>query len=141
MAVKIPKSLRDRVRKRAQHRCEYCQASEWLSGQRCHIDHITPLALNGSSALNNLCLACAACNGFKLDKIQGVDPESNKLILLFNPRDQQWNNHFEWSNDGTHIIGLTPCGRATVFILKLNRPLAITARTAWVSIGKHPPNE
>ncbi len=140
MIVKIPKQLRNHVRKRAHYKCEYCQASEWLSGQRCHIDHIIPLALDGSSTLNNLCLACAARNGSKLDKIKATDFESNEIVPLFNPREQQWADHFVWSNDGTHITGLTPCGRATIFALKLNRPLAVVARTAWTSIGRHPPN-
>jgi hypothetical protein len=34
---------------------------------------------------------------------------------------------------------LTRCGRATVIALKLNNFFAVTARSAWVSAGWHPP--
>ncbi|OQY59936.1 MAG: hypothetical protein B6245_04170 [Desulfobacteraceae bacterium 4572_88] len=35
-------------------------------------------------------------------------------IVLFNPREQNWSEHFRRSDDGLHIIGLTAIGRATV---------------------------
>jgi hypothetical protein len=82
-----------------------------------------------------------ASDGSKLDRIEGEDPESGKITPLFNPRTQRWYSHFMWSENGTRIIGTTPCGRATVNILKLNRPLAIAVRTHWVSINRHPPQE
>jgi hypothetical protein len=139
--IKIPKLLAELVRARARFRCEYCQSSEWLSGQRCQIDHIIPLARGGKTEPGNLCLACAACNSFKLDRLDAADPESDEVIALFNPRTQRWHDHFAWSNDGTHINGLTPCGRATVSALRLNRSLAVAARAAWVSIDRHPPKD
>jgi hypothetical protein len=43
------------------------------------------------------------------------------------------------AEDGTHIIGRTACGRATVKALKLNHSFAITVRRSWVSVGWHPP--
>jgi hypothetical protein len=46
-----------------------------------------------------------------------------------------------WSHDGLRITGLTPVGRATVGILKMNRPLSISARAVWVSVNRHPPKE
>ena len=141
MTTKIPKRLSRRVRERAHHRCEYCQTSEWLSGQRHPIDHILPRALGGDTTFDNLCLACAACNGSKLDHTDALDPESREHVALYNPRTQPWQSHFAWSDDGTHVIGLTPCGRATIFALKLNRPLALAARALWVSVKRHPPAE
>jgi hypothetical protein len=61
------------------------------------------------------------------------------IIILFNPRKQKWYEHFRWSEDGTKIIGLTPCGRATVNALRLNNSLAIVVRKNWVKAGWHPP--
>ncbi|WP_202803614.1 hypothetical protein [Spirulina subsalsa] len=64
---------------------------------------------------------------------------SKASVPLFNPRQNQWSEHFTWSKNGTEIIGLTPCGRATVLALNLNNPIAVTVRKQWVSAGWHPP--
>lgn len=141
MAISIPPKLRKLVRERANYRCEYCQSSEWLSGQLCHIDHIIPRDKGGLTVAENLCLACASCNGSKLDFTRAVDPETGETVFLFHPREQDWNDHLTWSEDGTEIIGTTPCGRATVALLRMNRPLAVAARTVWVSVGRHPPRD
>jgi 5-methylcytosine-specific restriction endonuclease McrA len=44
-------------------------------------------------------------------------------------------------NDGTHILGRTPCGRATVLALRLNNMIAVTVRRQWTSVGWHPPSD
>ena len=139
MSRKIPDRLAKLIRERANYRCEYCGASEWLSGQLCQIDHIIARARGGATVADNLCLACAACNGSKLDRIEGEDPQSGEMVALFNPRTQQWQDHFAWSVDGTRIEGQTACGRATIILLKLNRPLSVAVRAHWVSIKRHPP--
>ncbi|MEW5987251.1 MAG: HNH endonuclease [Chloroflexota bacterium] len=139
-AIKISRRLIREVRQRANHRCEYCQSSEWLTGQPFTIDHIIPRAREGATISDNLCLACAPCNGYKLDQVEAVDPESGKIVPLFNARQQQWQDHFTWSVDGTEIIGLTSCGRATMAALKLNRPLVVSARATWVATKRHPPS-
>lgn len=100
----------------------------------CQIDHILPRARGGQSTLDNLCLACAACNGFKLDQVEASDPESNRIVKLFHPRQQVWGEHFAWNEDETHIVGLTAGGRATVALLKMNRPLVVAARAMWVAL-------
>ncbi len=135
----IPRALEKLVRERAGGRCEYCRAAEQLSGQPCQIDHILPRAHGGPTTPENLCLACVPCNSFKLDRTEGVDPATGDLAPLFNPRRQNWNEHFAWGEDGVEVAGLTPCGRATVETLRLNRPLALAARAIWVSIRRHPP--
>lgn len=141
MTTKSPQSMAKVVRQRANHRCEYCRASEWLTGQRHHIDHIIPRVHSGPTTLENLCLACAACNGSKQDKVEAADPESAELTPLFNPRTDKWHEHFAWSQDGLRVIGLTATGRATVQTLKMNRPLALSARAVWVSVQRHPPKD
>jgi hypothetical protein len=46
-----------------------------------------------------------------------------------------------WSRDGIEIIGITPCGRATVEALRLNNENVVTARYVWTKVGFHPPIE
>jgi hypothetical protein len=58
---------------------------------------------------------------------------------LFNPRIDQWNDHFAWSADGLEIVGLTSAGRATVRMLDLNRERLKRIRAADLEIGRHPP--
>lgn len=93
----------------------------------------------GSDELENLCLACELCNQYKWTKTEFNDPQTGQSIALFNPRQQRWSDHFQWSKDGTEITGLTACGRATVAALQLNNSLAVVVRQNWVRAGWHPP--
>ena len=68
-------------------------------------------------------------------------PVTGRRVRLFNPRRQQWKRHFQWSADGTEIIGRTVCGRATVAALHLNSDLAVLVRTNWIKAGWHPPTD
>lgn len=131
--------IRQRVRQRAKNRCEYClNHQEYVMG-KLQIDHIKPVAKGGSDEEDNLCLACELCNQHKWTQTDGVDPQSGQRVVLFNPRQDRWPEHFTWSADGTEIIGLTSCGRATVIALRLNNALAITVRRNWIRAGWHPP--
>ncbi|MFZ4663378.1 MAG: HNH endonuclease [Caldilineaceae bacterium] len=103
------------------------------------VDHITPRAHEGATAAANLCLACASCNGSKQARVDGIDSQTGERITLFHPRQQRWQEHFAWNADGTRILGITPCGRVTVEVLKLNNPLITVARSVWVNAGLHPP--
>ncbi len=109
-SVRIPQALRRLVRERVNSRCEYCQTSEWLCGLPCEIDHIIPRSKERPTTDDNLCLACASCNGYKRVSTHATDPDSGEDVSLFNPRQQRWNDHFAWNKDGTTIIGLTACG-------------------------------
>lgn len=107
---------------------------------RLELEHIIPLAKGGTNDEANLWLACPLCNGHKSDKVETLDPETNTIVPLFNPRRQTWNQHFRWSSDGTQIIGLTPTGRATVAALCLDSDSdAQEVRRYWVEAGWHPP--
>ena len=141
MPAEMPAALRREVRTRARSRCEYCQTAEWLSGIRGEVDHIIPRSQGGPTTGANLCLACVSCNGHKQSQTHARDPESDVEVTLFNPRQQLWREHFAWSEDGTLIQGLTPCGRATVVALQLNHALIVAARSIWASIRLHPPQE
>lgn len=139
--TKIPAALGRRVRQQARHRRGYCLCSEVLIGMRMEIEHFIPLALNGQTLEENLWLSCRRCNGFKGLLIQAIDPETQESAPLFNPRQQNWYEHFVWSEDGSEFIGLTAAGRATVNALNLNYPIAVMARKLWVSVGWWPPTD
>lgn len=135
----MDEDLRARVRKEAGDRCGYCLAPQRLVLGWLEIEHLTPSALGGTNDQENLWLACRLCNTFKSDQMEGVDPETGRCVPLFNPRRQPWTDHFNWSEDGTRILGRTPCGRATVLSLQLNNIIAVMVRREWVSAGWHPP--
>jgi hypothetical protein len=139
--LSIPDGLRQQVAKDARHRCGYCLTTEKYSGTHLHIEHIVPLAAGGSSERENLWLACALCNIYKGSQTHAPDPLTGKITPLFNPRIQIWTDHFSWSSNGTHVIGKTDCGRATVAALRMNNAFIVEARQYWVSVGWHPPKD
>lgn len=105
------------------------------------IDHIVPQTAGGLTEEENLWPACNRCNEFKGAQTHAPDPETLETVALFHPRKQVWHEHFAWSEDGTEIVGLTPCGRATVTALKMNNPEIVVARRLWVSAGWWPPQD
>lgn len=139
--ARISPTQRRRIGEQAQHRCGYCRCSERATGVPLEIDHIIPEAAGGSSRDENLWLACVMCNKIKGTQTHARDPVTGRRMPLFNPRKQAWKDHFEWSADGTEIIGKTPCGRATMIALQLNRPLLVIARRHWIAADLHPPKE
>ena len=80
-------------------------------------------------------------NSFKRTQIMARDPLHGRRVRLFNPRRQRWARHFQWSEDGTRILGRTACGRATVIALQLNHVMAVMVRREWVAAGWHPPED
>jgi HNH endonuclease len=137
--VRVPRRLRERVARTAGYCCGYCRTPELIAGFRLTVEHLIPEAKGGKTVEENLWLACHACNEFKGARIHGADPATGKRVRLWNPRRQIWPDHFSWSEDGTEIIGLTSCGRATVATLQLNRPQLVAARSLWVQLGWWPP--
>lgn len=113
--------------------------SEEASGIECQIDHIVPRSRGGQTASDNLCLACVACNGRKYARTVATDPDTGDEVPLFDPRRQNWREHFRWGSDGTRVVGLTATGRATIAALQMNDALIVAARSLWVGMGAHPP--
>lgn len=60
--------------------------------------------------------------------------------MLYHPRQMLWNEHFAGSQDSPLIIGLTPTGRVTLVLLRLNREGVVNLRQVLKSAGKHPPD-
>jgi HNH endonuclease len=138
---KISQKLINKIRRDAKYRCGYCQLPQDLIPNMLEIEHLLPLAEGGESEEENLWLACRNCNSYKSSKTKAVDPETNHLVKIFNPRTQNWNEHFDFSQEGIEIIGKTACGRATVVALRLNFEQAVTARRNWVIVGWYPPKD
>ncbi|MBX3083693.1 MAG: HNH endonuclease [Anaerolineae bacterium] len=124
------------VHQRANNCCEYCQTCQRVTGQAMHVEHIDP---QGGDHPDNLCLSCPNCNLSKAKRTTAHDPDTNSLVPLFNPRTQNWLEHFRWIENGQWIEGISPIGRATIINLKMNMERIIIARAIWISAGKHPP--
>ena len=135
----IPAALRRQVAGEALYRCGYCLCSEAILGEPMEFDHLIPQSRGGRTERQNLWLACSQCNDYKSDRVRARDPVTSKVVRLFNPRQDDWNGHFRWTEGGLLVEGTTPVGRATVAALKLNHPIRVTARRAWVIAGWHPP--
>lgn len=91
------------------------------------------------SNLANLAWACQGCNSHKYDKVEAVDPVTTRIVPLFHPRVDDWQQHFVWSGDYRLIVGLTAIGRATVAALQMNRRPLVNLRGVLVAAGEHPP--
>lgn len=137
---KIPASMRRIVAIRARGYCEYCRCSEQYTTESFTVEHIKPKNAGGETAVENLAWSCSGCNGHKHAKIKGLDLETREKIALYNPRQQLWSEHFEWSDDFTKVIGKTPCGRATVDALQLNRFGVVNLRNLLRDANLHPPH-
>ena len=120
--------------------------SEILSSAPLSIDHLQPQSLGGDDSIDNLALACRRCNETRYNFTTGIDPETQTEISLFNPRDQEWSEHFIWSVDALRIIGQTDTGRATCNRLDLNdnrrtEPFIQNARRQWIIAKLHPASD
>ena len=135
----ISEQIRARVQTQADNRCGYCLSPQQYILGMLEIDHLIPRSRGGGDEEENLWLACSLCNTFKSAQTHTVDPVTRRSIRLFNPRRQKWSRHFAWTEDGTQMIGRTACGRGTIVALRLNNPIAIKVREAWVAVGWHPP--
>ena len=136
---KIAEKTKAKIRQLAKNRCGYCLSQQEYVWDILEIDHIFPLAKGGKDDEENLWLICSSCNAAKSNKIEVFDKETESHIPLFNPRQQNWHEHFQWSKDGTKMKGKTAIGRVTILTLDLNKPRFIRVRKNWVLAGWHPP--
>jgi HNH endonuclease len=132
----MARSRRQQVWQRAGGWCEYCHMPQALTVLPHEIDHIRARKHRGSSALENLALACAPCNARKGSNAAGYDPEGGDLTPLFNPRHDCWTDHFSW--DGPVLKGKTPVARATIDVLGINEPDRVEHRRMLLSLRLYP---
>ena len=135
-APSIPSSLRQLVIERAQGKCEYCLIHQDDSIYSHEVDHVIARKHGGQTVAENLALSCLSCNRHKGSDLTTFDPLSNEIVPLFNPRRQTWSDHF--TLNGIHIIGITPTGRATVFLLKLNASTRLAYRQVLIAQQRYP---
>jgi hypothetical protein len=85
-----------------------------------------------------LAWSCHYCNLAKSSNLSGRDLVSGRIVVLFNPRRQRWQRHFVW--DAPRLVGLTPCGRATIAVLNINTTHRINLRELLAEAGRFPPS-
>jgi len=133
----VPASVLRRVRERALNRCEYCGISQESQEATFHVDHVQPRRDGGPTVLDNLALSCVSCSLRKGARTSALDPLTSTSVQVYDPRSSRWEEHF--SVDGDLVIhGRTAVGRATVELLRMNRPLAIAIRREEALRGRYP---
>lgn len=132
----MDEATKETVRDRAGGLCEYCHLPEAHVLIPFHIEHVTAKQHGGSDSLGNLANACQRCNLNKGPNLAGIDPETKKLVKLFNPRRHKWDKHFRW--EGPLLVGKTAIGRATVAVLAMNEPERLELRAELIDQGLLP---
>ncbi|MFN6566192.1 HNH endonuclease signature motif containing protein [Dendronalium sp. ChiSLP03b] len=122
----IPVALRRLVEERANYKCEYCLLPTKVAFFPHEIDHIIAQKHGGKTDAENLALTCWRCNRHKGTDLGSFDPQTGAFSFLFNPRTQQWSEHFTFSE--LTIVGLTDVGRTTVHLLQMNNEERIAER-------------
>ena len=125
----LSEQQKEAVKRRAGYRCEYCHITHW----ELQVDHIVPRSrrrrgfaaetIENIDDPENLAAACAHCNRLKDDFVTGRDPLSNREIRLFDPRRDDWDQHFAWSHDYLRLLPLSDIGGATIARLRMNDPV------------------
>ena len=126
------------VARHAGHRCEYCRAPEVIFNFPFEVEHILPRASGVEETEAELALACRSCNVHKAARTSGTDPLSGTIVRLFNPRKDQWSEHFQALVATGEIHALTDIGRATIDRLKMNDEAQKTARRQWARLSLFP---
>lgn len=132
----VPVKLRDSVIGRAKGCCEYCRVNQDYSDLAFHIEHIIAVAHGGKTVDTNLALSCLRCNLYKGTNIAAADPLTDEPTFLFHPRRHQWEEHFQLN--GAKIEGLTPEGRATILVLRLNEQERLIERELLLLFRRYP---
>lgn len=132
----MDRELEELVWQRAGQRCEYCHFPRAFVVLPFELDHIIAKKHRGETVADNLALSCFYCNSYKGPNVAGIDPETNDHTPLFHPRRDAWEEHFRW--DGPELLGLTPVGRTTIDVLRINHPDAIAVRSSLIEEGSFP---
>ena len=64
----LPPGLREAILNRDDHKCQLCGYSK-AQGATLEVDHIIPVAANGTNDPDNLWTLCQACNRWKGDRM------------------------------------------------------------------------
>jgi len=122
------------VRQRAEEICEYCHFPDYADNIPFHVEHIVASSHQRNDALENLAWSCSACNLNKGPNLATIDPDTGQQVDLFHPRRQVWAKHFTMSD--AIVVALTPSGRGTARLLKMNDPHRVAFRRELIVSGQ-----
>jgi hypothetical protein len=91
----------------------------------------------GATTAENLANACAFCNRAKGSDIGSIVEGGGEYTRLFNPRSDQWDDHF--SLQASRIVPRTTIGQVTAKLLGFNLPERLLEREALIRVGRYPP--
>ena len=128
--------LRRLVISRVERLCEYCliHAEDTVFG--CQVDHIISHKHGGLTEDSNLAYACVFCNRYKGTDVGSINSNSGEFSRFFNPRIEQWSDHF--SLDGVRIEGVTEIGVVTARVLRFNETSRLLERQALQIVQRFP---
>lgn len=101
-----------------------------------HMEHVISEKHGDETTLQNLALSCPTCNRFKGSDIAGADSKTGEAVFLFNPKLQDWHEHFNLN--GIIIESSTPEGRLTIRLLQLNHPDRLESRKLLIEANRYP---
>jgi hypothetical protein len=136
MSSYVAAELRRLVELRAGQSCEYCLIHESDTYLGCQVDHIVSEKHGGRTEAENLAFACTFCNQAKGTDIGSIVPGTGSYVRFFNPRTDQWADHFVLN--GPMIIARTPIGEATARILGFNDAERLIERETLLRVGRYP---
>ena len=134
MSRYISSKLKELVTNRAKSRCEYCHLNANYSYFPFHIEHIISLKHGGKTIASNLAFSCPLCNVSKGSDIATFLDNPNELVRFFNPRTDNWHDHFHTENTGL-LVAKSQIGRATIKIFNFNHPDSIIERHEMIRFG------
>lgn len=130
----IATELRRLVVERARARCEYCLLPAGVAFFPHEVDHVIAEKHGGMTTAENLALVCWRCNRHKGSDLGSFDPLTLPLrscstrVLRYGVPTL----HSRASN----LVGLSPEGRVTVHLLRLNSEERLAER--WGLWGRMP---
>ncbi len=89
---------------RAHGRCEYCLYPERAAMLPFLVGRIISEKHGGSSEVENAAFTCPFCHRAKGADLASIDPETDQLTSLFNPRTQTWSEHFPFGRSRNHPV-------------------------------------
>lgn len=129
----VSAAIRRLVYERAQGCCEYCLLPDLVALVSHEIDHVIAEKHEGRTEAENLALACSICNKHKGSDLASIDPETEEIVRLYQPRRDRWSEHF--SLEDAEIRGITVIGRVTTRLLHMNQPGRVEERRLLLKLG------
>ena len=111
---------------RAGNRCEYCLIMADVAFFPHEVDHVVAEKHGGATDIDNLAFACWRCNRHKGSDLTSFDPQTRQLSPCSTYARKSGQSTSLTKEKG--IIGLTPEGRTTVNLLRLNNEDRLSER-------------